>query len=94
MDKDDIDVFKENIVEYKSKRCFKSFSRIMKDAKKYLKIDYEEEGIFKKKYLIRRSDFGKKIFFEEIPICNFLLSLIDKISIDKECEQAFQSLDY
>ena len=48
MDKDDINVFKENIVEYKSKRCFKSFSKIMKDAKKYLKIDYEEEGIFKK----------------------------------------------
>ena len=37
MDKDDIDVFKENIVEYKSKRYFKSFSKIMKDAKKYLK---------------------------------------------------------
>ena len=55
----------------------------MKDAKKYLKIDYEEEGIFKKKYLIRRSDFGKKIFFEEILICNFLLSLIDQMSIDK-----------
>ena len=48
MDKDDINVFKENIVEYKSKRYFKSFSKIMKDAKKYLKIDYEEEGIFKK----------------------------------------------
>ena len=83
MDKDDIDVFKENIVKYTSKRNFKSFSKIMKDAKKYLKIDYEEEGIFKKKYLIRRSDFGKKIFFEEILICNFLLSLIDKMSIDK-----------
>ena len=39
MDKDDIDVFKENIVKYKSKRNFKSFSKIMKDAKKYLKID-------------------------------------------------------
>ena len=38
---------------------------IMKDAKKYLKIDYEEDGIFKKN-LIRRSDVGKKIFFEEI----------------------------
>ena len=83
MDKDDIDNFKENIVEYKSKRYFKSFSKIMKDAKKYLKIDYEEEGIFKRKYLIRRSDFGKKIFSEEILICNFLLSLIDQMSIDK-----------
>ena len=83
MDKRDLEGFKENIVEYKSKRYFKSFSKIMKDAKKYLKIDYEEEGIFKKKYLIRRSDFGKKIFFEEILICNFLLSLIDKMSIDR-----------
>ena len=86
MDKDDIGVFKMNIVKYKNKRCFTPFSMIMKDAKKYLKIDYEEEGIFKKKYLIRRSDFGKKIFFEEILICNFLLSLIDKISIDKYSE--------
>ena len=48
MDKDDINVFKENIVEYKSKWCFKSFSKIIKDVKKYLKIDYEEEDIFKK----------------------------------------------
>ena len=48
MDKRDLDVFKENIVEYKSKRYFKSFTEIMKDAKKYLKIDYVEEGIFKK----------------------------------------------
>ena len=94
MDKRDLGVFKENIVEYKSKRYFKSFSKIMKDAKKYLKIDYVEEGIFKKKYLIRRSDFGKKIFFEEILICNFLLSLIKKMSINKYYEQAFQNLDY
>ena len=83
MDKRDLEGFKENIVEYKSKRYFKSFSKIMKDAKKYLKTDYVEEGIFKKKYLIRRSDFGKKIFFEEILVCNFLLSLIDKMSINK-----------
>jgi hypothetical protein len=48
MDKDGIDKLKENIVEYKSKRYFKSFSKIMKDAQKYLKIDYEEEGILKK----------------------------------------------
>ena len=48
MGKDDVHVFKENMVDYRSKRCFKSFSQIMKDAKKYLKIDYEEEGIFKK----------------------------------------------
>ena len=93
MDKDDLNVFKENIVEYRSKWCFKSFSKIMKDAKKYLKIDYEEEGIFKKKYLIRRSDFGKKIFFEEILICNFFLSLIDKMRIDRWRKQAFQNLD-
>ena len=37
MDKDDIDVFKENIVEYKNKRHLKSFSKIMKDAKKVFK---------------------------------------------------------
>ena len=54
----------------------------MKDANKYFKIDFEEEGIFKKKYLIRRSDCGKKIFFEEILICNFLLSMIDQMNID------------
>ena len=83
MDKGDIDIFEENIVEYKSKRYFKSLLKIMKDAKKYLRIDYEEEGIFRKKYLVCRSDFGKKIFLEEILICNFLLSLIDKMRIYK-----------
>ena len=78
MVKNEIDLFKEKVLEYKSKQYFKSFPTIMKGAKKYLKIDYDEEGIFKKKYLLRRSDFGKKIFFDEIVICNFLLRLIDK----------------
>ena len=83
MDKGNIDILKENVVEYKRKKYFKSFTKIMKDAKNCLKIDYEDEGIFKKKYLIRRSDFGNKIFFDEVLICNFLLSLIDQASIDK-----------
>lgn len=78
MNKIDLDIFKAKLIEYKSKRYFKSFSKILRDAKKYLKIDYEEEGIFKKKYLLRRSDFGKKIFFDEIVICNFLIRLMDK----------------
>jgi hypothetical protein len=50
----------------------------MEGAKKHLKINYEEEGIFKKKYLICRSDFGKKIFFDEIYICNFFIHLIER----------------
>ena len=78
MNENDIDIFKEKIIEYKSKRYFKSFSKLMTDAKKYLKVDYEEEGIFKKKYLIRRADFGKKIFHDEILICNFLLRVTDQ----------------
>ena len=48
MDKDKIDILKEYLVENKGKRYFKSISKIMKDAKKYLKIDFEEEGILKK----------------------------------------------
>ena len=78
MIENNIDIFKEKIIEYKSRRYFKSFSEIMTDAKKYLKVDYEEEGIFKKKYLIRRVDFGKMIFRDEILICNFLLRVIDQ----------------
>ena len=81
MGRSDIVDFKNKILEYKNNRYFKSFPKIMKDAKKYLKIDYEEEGIFKKKYLICRGDFGKKIFFDEIPICNFLIRLIDKTKV-------------
>ena len=80
MKKHELSIFKKKLIEYGTKRYFKSFPKIMKDAKKYLKIDYEEEGIFEKKYLIKRSDFGKKIFFDEIVICNFLLRLIDKLS--------------
>ena len=47
MNENDIDILKEKIIEYKSRRYFKPFSGIMTDAKKYLKVDYEEEGIFK-----------------------------------------------
>ena len=78
MDKNDLAIFKEKIVDYKNNRYFRSFPTVMKGAKKYLKIDYDEEGILKKKYLICRSDFGKKIFFDEIYICNFLIQLIEK----------------
>ena len=78
MDVNEIDILKKRIIQYRRMRYFKSFPKIMKDAKKYLKIDYQEEGIFKKKYLIRRPDFGNKIFFDELVICNFLLRLIDK----------------
>jgi hypothetical protein len=78
MDKNDIDIFKERIIDYKRNQFFRSFSGVMKGAKKHLKIKYEEEGIFKKKYLICRSDFGKKIFSDEIYICNFLIQLIEK----------------
>jgi len=78
MEKNDIDIFKEKIIDYKSNQYFRSFSTVMNGAKKYLKINYKEEGIFKKKYLIFRSDFGKKIFFDEIYICNFLIQLIEK----------------
>jgi len=78
VDKNDLAIFKEKIVDYKNNRYFRSFPTVMKGAKKYLKIDYDEEGIFKKKYLICRSDFGKKIFFDEIYICNFLIQLIEK----------------
>ena len=78
MDKNEIDMFKDKIIDYKSNRYFKSFSAVMEGAKKHLKINYEEEGIFKKKYLICRSDFGKKIFFDEIYICNFFIHLIEK----------------
>tara|TARA_Y100000589_G_C26849683_1_gene505409 strand:- start:128 stop:364 length:237 start_codon:yes stop_codon:yes gene_type:complete len=73
-----IDVLKKKIIEYKNERYFRSFPKIMVAAKKHLKVDYQEEGVFKKKYLIHRSDFGKKIFFDEIVICNFLLQLIEK----------------
>ena len=78
MHNSDIGVFKEKIIDYKSNRYFRSFPTIMKGAKKYLKLDYKEEGIFKKKYLLCRSDFGKKIFFDEIYICNFLIQLIER----------------
>ena len=78
MDKNEIDMLKEKIIDYKSNRYFRSFSAVLRGAKKHLKINYEEEGIFKKKYLICRSDFGKKIFFDEIYICNFLIQLIEK----------------
>ena len=62
VDKNEIEMFKDKIIDYKRNRYFKSFSAVMEGAKKHLKINYEEEGIFKKKYLICRSDFGKKIF--------------------------------
>ena len=78
MDKNEIDMLKDKIIDYKSNRYFKSFSAVMEGARKHLKIDYEEEGIFKKKYLICRSDFGKKIFFDEIYICNFFIQLIER----------------
>ena len=74
--------FKKKLVGYKNKQHRKSFSEVLKSAEENLEIDYKEEGIFKKKYLICRADFGKKIFLEESDICDFFIQLIDKKSIN------------
>ena len=63
MDKNEIDMLKDKIIDYKSNRYFKSFSAVMEGARKHLKIDYEEEGIFKKKISYLSVRFWKKDFF-------------------------------
>ena len=74
--------FKKKLVDYKNKQHWKIFSDVLKSAEEHLEINYKEEGIFKKKYLIYRADFGKKIFWEERDICDFLIQLIDEKSIN------------
>jgi len=82
MEENEIVVFKKKLVDYKNKQHWKIFSEVLKSAEEHLEIDYKEEGVFKKKYLICRADFGKKIFWEERDICDFFIQLIDKKSIN------------
>ena len=82
MEENEIVIFKKKLVDYKNKQHWKIFSEVLQSAEEHLEIDYKEEGFFKKKYLICREDFGKKMFWEERDICDFFIQLIDKKSIN------------
>ena len=74
IEENEVVIFKKKLVDFKKKQYWKIFSEVLKSAEEHLEIDYKEEGVFKKKYLICRADFGKKMFWEERDIYVFLFN--------------------